>query len=239
MHDSIRRCSVIAGIVLTSAAAFGVDPPDLRINAVSGLIETVDATWSGSNYNVRYTQVTITGRQAASSLLTSNPSNDVDPRIANSPSGDVVVSWWRDLATDAVVYRKRSFATGAWSLERAAGLPNESSSHPRVVYADDKFWVAYQIQNSRSRSVGAQIIDDDPEPFRSIVATTGYTGDLDIEINAESRHLWVTWIDNASNVGYAEYSYEKPLWSVPAREPFAADSVSAARSRIRDRVLGF
>ena len=239
MHDAIRRCFVIAGIVLTSAAAFGVDAPDLRINAVSGFIETVDATWSGSNYNVRYTQMTSAGQQTASTLLTSNASNDVDPRIASAQSGDVVVSWWRDLATDAVVYRKRSFATGAWSPERTAGLPNESSSHPRVVYASDKPWVAYQIQNSKTRSVGAQIIDDDPEPFRSIVATTGYTGDLDIEINAVSRHLWVTWIDNASNVGYAEYSYEKQLWSVPAREPFAADSVSAARSRIRDRVLGF
>jgi len=239
MHDAIRRWSVIAAIVLSSAAAFGVDPPDLRINAVSGLIETVDATWSGSNYDVRYTEVTSAGRQTASSLLSSSASNDVDPRIASAQNGDVVVAWWQVLATDAVIYRKRSIATGAWSLERAAGLPGESSSHPRVVYDGDEPWVAYQIQNFKTRSVGAQIIDDDPEPFRTIVATTGYTGALDIEINAESSHLWVTWMDNASNVGYAEYSYDKRLWSVPAREPIATGSVSAAISRIRDRLLGF
>ena len=239
MHNAIRPCSMIAAIVLGSAAAFGVDPPDLRINAVSGLIETVDATWSGSNYNVRHTQVTSAGQQTLSSLLTANAANDVDPRIAIAPNGDVVVAWWRDLATDALVYRRRSFASGAWGVERAAGVAAESNSHARVVYAGDTPWVAYQIQNARTRSVGAQIIDDDPEPIRSIVATTSYSGDLDIQLNAESRHLWVTWIDNASNVGYAEFVYEKQLWSLPAQEPLAADSVSAARSRIRGRVLGF
>ena len=238
MHSSIRPCSVIAAIVLASAAALGVDPPDLRINGVSGLIETVDATWSGSNFNVRYTLVTGAGQQRASSLLTANAANDVDPRIGIAPNGDVVVAWWRDLATDALVYRKRTFTTGAWSLERAAGVATESSSRPRVVYAGDRPWVAYQIQNAKARSVGVQIIDDDPEPIRSIVATTSYSGDLDIRLNAEMRHLWVTWIDNASNVGFAEYVYEKQLWSVPALEPFSADSAAAARSRIRDRILG-
>jgi hypothetical protein len=239
MHDSIRRCSVIAGIVLTSAAAFGVDPPDLRINAVSGFIEVVEATWSGSNYNVRYTQVMTNGEPKGSSLLSSNAANDIDPRIVSAPRGDAVVVWWRDLKIDAVVYRKRTLAMGVWSPERAVGLANESSSHPRVVYADDIPWIAYQIQNSKTRSVGAQIIDDDPEPFRSIIATTAYSGDLDIKLNAEASHLWMTWIDNASNLGYSEYNSQERIWSVPTREPFAADSVLAARSRIRDRVLGF
>jgi hypothetical protein len=237
MHDAIRPISVIAAIVLTSAVAFGADPPDVRINNLSGLIETVDATWSGTNYNVRYTQVTSAGQQMTSTVLTVNSANDLDPRIAIAPNGDALVAWWRDMATDAVVYRKRAFATGAWTLEHAAGAANERNSRPRVVYAGDTPWVAYQIRNSMTRSVAAQIIDDDPEPFRSIVATTSYGGDLDIQLNAESTHLWVTWIDNGSNVGYSDYSDEQRLWSVPAHEPFASDSVSAARARIRARLL--
>jgi len=239
MHDAIRRHFVIAAIVFGSAAAFCVDPPDLRINAVSGLIEVVDATWSETNYNVRYTQVTSTGQPASSIVLSSNTANDVDPCIASAGNGDVVVAWWRDLKADAVVYRKRSIATGAWTLERAVGLAGESNSHPRVVYAGDDPWVAYQIQEFKAKSVGAQIIDDDPEPFRSIIATTSYSGDLEIQLNAEESHLWVTWIDSASNVGYAEYDSDERVWSAPTREPFPGDSVSSARSRIRDRVLGF
>lgn len=238
MPRAIRTYAVIAVIVSASAAAFGVDPPDARVNPVSELIETVDTTWSGSNYNVRYTQLTSDGEQTASFLLTNNPANDVDPRIADAPSGDIAVAWWRDLATDAIVYRKRSFTTGAWTVERVAG-GKTSNSHPRVIYAGDKPWVAYQIQNAKNRSVGAQIIDDDPEPICSIIATTPYAGSLDIRLHAESGHLWVTWIDAASSVGYSEFNYTTHLWSLPARESFAADTVSAALSRIQTRILGY
>lgn len=237
MREAIHRCSVVAGVVLASAAAFGVDPPDLEINTASGLIEVVDAAWSGSNYNVRFTQVTTDGEPEGSTLLTSNTANDLDPRIDSTMTGDVVVAWWRDLKIDAVIYRKRSQATGVWSAERAVGRTTESGSHPRVVYSSGSPWVAYQIQNSKSRSIGTQIIDDDPEPFRSIIATTTYTGDLDIQIDAELNHLWVTWIDNASSVGYSEYDSATRLWSAPTFEPYASDSVDAARSRIRARVL--
>ena len=238
MPRAIRTYAVIAVTVSASAAAFGVDPPDARVNPVSELIETVDATWSGSNYNVRYTQLTSTGDQTASFLLTNNPANDVDPRIATASNGDNAVAWWRDLATDAIVYRKRSFATGTWSPERVAG-GKTSNSHPRIVYAGDKPWVAYQIQNAKSRSIGCQIIDDDPEPISAIVATTSYAGSLDIRLHAESGHLWVTWIDAASYVGYSEFNYNMHLWSLPARESFAADSASAALSRIQSRILGY
>jgi hypothetical protein len=238
MHRAIRAFALVAGIVLASVAAFGVDAPDALVNPVSKLIETVDTTWSGSNYNVRYTQLTSGGEQTVSILLTANAANDVDPRIASSASGDVAVVWWRDLATDAVVYRKRSFSTGTWGPEHVAGGSGQSSSHPRVVYSGDKPWVAYQVQNAKNRSIGCQIIDDTPEPITAIVATTPYVGDLDIRLHAESGRLWVTWIDSASYVGYAEYLYDKYYWALPSREPFSTGGVSAALSRIRSRILG-
>ena len=237
MLKAIRRYALIAAIVLASVAAFGVDPPDVDINVLSDEIETVDATWSGSNYNVRYTLSTSDGELTSSLLLTTNAANDLDPRIASLSAGDAVVVWWRDLAKDAVVYRKRDFETGAWSGERFAGTATQSNSRPRIIYAGDETWVAYQIQNSKNRSVGCQIIDETPEPIPSIVATTAYSGDLDIRLHAESGHLWVTWIDSSSYIGYAEYLYDMHDWAVPAREPFAAGAVSAALSRIRSRIL--
>ena len=154
-----------------------------------------------------------------------------------APNGDVVVVWWRDLAKDALVYRKHTFATGEWGVERVAGLASESNSHPQVVFAGNRSWVAYQIQNSKNSCVGAQIIDDDVEPFRSIVATSTFPGDLDVKLVAEATHLWVTWIDNGWNVGYSEYSFERQRWSVPAYEPYGVDSTAAARQRIRSRLL--
>jgi hypothetical protein len=239
MRDGIRAGLTVTAIVLASAVTMSVDPPDLQVNAVSGRIETVDATWSGSNYNVRYTQFMSNGDETTSSLITTNSANDVDPRIAITATGDALVAWWRDLSTDALVYRKRTLATGSWGPERLAGLAAESNSHPRIIYAGDKTWLVYQIQSSKSaRSIGAQIIDDDPEPIRSIVSTTTYAGNLDVQIEYEARHLWVTWIDSASNVGYAEYDYVRHAWTSVARESYASDSVAAARDRIRALILG-
>jgi len=237
MPNAIRRSFVIAALFLIPAAAFCVDAPDVQVNAMSGFVEVVDAAWSGSNYNVRYTQAMTDGNPKGSTLLTSNAANDVDPRIAGAPSGDVVVAWWRDLKVDVVIYRKRTLSTGVWGPERTVGRTTESGSRPRVAYLGGVPCVAYQIQNSKSRSVGAQIIDSDPEPFRSIVATTSYSGDLDIQLDAELDHLWVTWIDSTSSVGYSEYDPQTRLWALPTFEPFATDSVTAARSRIRARVL--
>jgi hypothetical protein len=49
MHNVFRVYPVVAAFALTSASTLVVDPPDLRINTISGRIATVGATWSGSN----------------------------------------------------------------------------------------------------------------------------------------------------------------------------------------------
>jgi hypothetical protein len=238
MHDAIRRQFAIAAIVLTPTVALCIDAPDLRINPVSELVEVVDAAWSGSNYNVRYTQVTPDGEQRASTLLTTNTANDNDPRIDSTPTGDAIVVWWRDAKVDAVIYRKRKLDSGVWGPERVVGRTTESGSHPRIVLSNGVPWVAYQIQNSKTRSIGASIIDSDPEPFlRVIIGTTTFTGDLDIQIESELDHLWVTWIDNATSVGFSEYDSQTGLWSLPRYESFAGETVTAARERIRENVL--
>lgn len=238
MTAAARSCAVVAALTWGSSALFAVDPPDLRVNPVSGLIEAVDATWSGNNYDVRYTVVSGAGRQASSRLVTSNVANDVDPRIALSPGGDACVSWWRDTTPSVVVYRKRAYVAGTWGVERTAGYSSESNSRPRLAYAGDKLWVVYQIQNAKSRGVGVQIIDDDPEPVRSIIATSYNMGELETELHSEGGHLWVTWIDTTQRVGYSEFVYNKGLWSVPGYESFSGDSASDAIARIRARVLG-
>jgi hypothetical protein len=238
MLRAISRCAAVVTIAVASATAFGVDPPDARVNPVSSLIETVDAAWYGNNYNVRYTATTIDGAQTTSYFLTTHTANDVDPRIAIAANGDTAVVWWRDLAADTVLYRKQSFTTGLWSAERLAGTAGQSNSHPRVNYANGKFWVAFQIQNPKNRSVAAQVIDDTPEPITAIVATTTFSGDLDIRLHAESGHLWLTWIDSNSYVGYSEYIYGSQYWAIPAREPFSAGGVLAALARVRSRILG-
>jgi len=239
-HAMVRSSSIFAAVGLAAAAAaatMGVDPPDLRVNEISGLIETVDATWSGSNYNVRYTVMNGAGVLSSSIFLSVNAADDLDPRIIINGVGDAYVSWWRDAAKDLVIYRKKTYATGVWAPEHTVGLNTESNARPRVALAFGKAWVVFQVQNARSRSIAAQVIDDDPEPIRSIVATTSYSGDLDVQAHSELNHFWITWIDTSSRVGYSEYSADKRLWGMAGYESFASDSVSAARARIRARLL--
>jgi len=228
---------VVATISLAAGAPPLVDPPDVELNATTGLIETVDSAWAGSNYNVRFTEATVAGELRTTSALTSHAANDLDPRISCSAKGDLVVVWWRDLSTDAVMFRSRAPQSALWAPERALGIASESASRPRIVQVGDKAWVAYQIQKSASRCVGAQVIDDDAEPMRSIVATTTYGGNLDIQITYESGHLWITWIDSSSRVGYSEFNPTTLLWSPVAVESYAPDSIAAARARIRGRIL--
>jgi len=236
-HVAMRSFCVAAATALVSIAVAGVDPPDVRINSLSGLIETVDATWSGTNFNVRYTALDATGQVTNSQLLTTNTADDLDPRIVLSGAGNAYVAWWRDTAIDQVVYRKRNYATGAWTYEHIVGLATESNSRPRIVYAGDKAWVAYQIQNMKSRSVGAQVIDDDPEPIRTILGTTSFTGDLDIQLQFDSGHLWVTWVDTSLRVAYVQYDYARRAWGTISYESYATDSIPAARARIRSIVM--
>lgn len=233
-------CSVMiaATMGLVAGAPVAVDPPDVELNTATGLIDTVDAAWSGSNYNVRFTEATVSGVQTSTFYLTSNSAPNLDPRIACAVNGDLAVVWWRDLATDALIYRRRASASGTWTLERALGSASESASHPRVIYAGSKAWVAYQIQKNGSRAVSAQVIEDDSEPTRTIVAATSYGGDLDIQLTYESGHLWITWIDGSSRVGYSEHNPTTLLWTAAAVESYAPDSIAEARERIRSRIIG-
>jgi hypothetical protein len=236
-HAAPRAFAFIAVIGLATVAAFGVDPPDLEINSLTGLVETVDATWSGTNFNIRYSIMNGAGSLASSVLLSSNSANDLDPRIAINPSGNAYVVWWRDTPTDKILFRKRTLATGLWAGEQTVGMPSESNARPRIAIAGGSPWVAYQIQGARSRSIGAQIIADGPEPFRIILATTSFGGDLDIQIHSVSGHLWVTWVDTSQRVGYAQYDFDKQFWLPTGYESFASDSIANARSRIQNLIL--
>jgi hypothetical protein len=89
----------------------------------------------------------------------------------------------------------------------------------------------------KSRSVGAQVIDDDPEPTRSILGTTSFSGDLDVQPQFESGFLWVTWIDTGSRVAYTRYAFDRRAWNPVAYESYSADSIQAARTRIRTIML--
>lgn len=238
----MKRC-VQAFVLLFCTALFGLetqDPPDSEVNPQSGDIETVDPIVVGSNQDIRYVVDHGISTTPDIETVTENALDDRNPRLVISTAGDAWVVWWRDDTVDKVLSRRRDLSEEAWDDERVLSLTSESSSHPAVVHDGTDAWVAYEYLNGTDISIGVATIIDEPDPVddRIEVASTGFSGEIDVMIHAESGHLWVTWVDSSTYVGWVEYDYTNETWSSAATESYAADTVAEARERIRDEVLG-
>lgn len=236
-----RRIAVAAAaLVFGSAWSLSSDPPDSRINAVSGAIETADAMPGTVSYDIRHTINLGSGRPMLVFVVAATPDDERSPRIVVAPNGDSWVAWWRDGATDQVRIRRRVQATGLWSEDRAVTGSGEDGRNPELAYDGQHLWLVYESSVGASRGIIAGTILDEPEPFGNgmTLGTTSYAGDLDTQIRAESSRVWVTWIDGAAAVGWSQYDPATGLWSAPAYEPYGTDGVAAARDRVKARVVG-
>jgi hypothetical protein len=223
----------VAGLVTAAP-----DPPDSGINPATGHIEITDSVWVGSDYDVRHVVNTACGRNRDILIVSDDPKDDRRPRILIEPAGDTWVTWWREGGSDVVLARKRSLATGSWSVERVVSLAAEGGRNPAIAHDGSRAWIAYEFGAVGERSIAVGIINDDPDPIgqRAVVATTDRDAALDLLVHAETGRLWLTWIDGDVEVGWSWYEAETETWSLPAYENYAADDVESARQRIRDAV---
>jgi hypothetical protein len=225
-------------IQLGSFVAAG-DAPDSEVNNVTGQIESVDAELSGQDYNLRHTVDPGQGAPGATALLTTSPANDRRPRMAITPDGAAWVVWWREASVDAVLARGRDVA-GAWEAERLVSAPGESSRNPEIVLFGGETWVAYEFTTTGGTGIGAVAIDDSPDPFgRTVLATSEFSGAVDVQIFSASGHLWVSWVQDATSVGWSTFDPLSRTWTLAQYESYGApDGVPGARNRIRAEVLG-
>ncbi len=235
-HARGAAAGAAISLILVSSLAFGSDPPDSAVNPRSGYIETVDSFLSAGQYDVRHTITWGSGQVTQS--FGSEAADDVGPRLVIGPEGDTWVVWWRDGVPRQVFVQKRTYSTGTWGPERQVGDPSESCSHPSIVLDGAQPWVAHEATDTSGRYIAVGAIQDDPVPMPGLrIATISYSGETDVKIDSESGHLWVTWIDSATDVGWCEYDHVTGIWSAPGYESYADDSVSAARIRIRSSVV--
>ncbi len=229
----------LCGSSLPLMAVVVCDLPDSELNPLSRNIETAIPQLAGSNQDIRYAIDPGIGSLAVSYSVTVHPLDDRNPRLTIAANGDAWVVWWRDDAIDKVLYRKRSFSDGSWSSERTLSLAGESSRNPVAVHDGANTWVVYEYTSGGFKHIAVNITIDEPDPIgcRTPVADTDFTGDIQALVHAESGHLWVTWVDGPTYVGYSVYNYASHTWSAPAFESYATDSVNAARGRIRAAVL--
>jgi hypothetical protein len=238
---AVTMAAVLGSTGTALAVTINLDPPDSQENGVSGVIETADTPWSGTNYDIRHVSAAGAGHLLVITTLTTDSHNDLGAHLViSSVNGDSWVAWWRDLPTDQVLVRKRNQATGAWAAERVQSVSTESCRRPSVVFDGTHAWIAYETTGTGGATIlKAKIIEDDPTPFlaATAVATTSYAGTVQTRIQAESGHLWLSWVDSDTHVGWCRYDSISGIWDTPAFESYASDSVEAARERIRTSVL--
>lgn len=226
--------------VLGPAAPAG-DPPDSEINPSTGEIESVDANWNGTDWQIRHVVDRGPGAPLEVTLLSPSGKDDLAPRIAFDPAGKPAVGWWRKDTVDQVFVRLRDPLTQTWGVERRVGRQDEPGRFPEIVSDGTDFWVAYEIDSGGGHTdiAVARIIDDqEPFPERTILASTSWDGERDVLIHSEDGHLWVTWVNDASDVGWSEHDAASGAWSLAGYERYAEDGVGVARDRIRTQVLG-
>ncbi len=236
------RSAFLCAVVLVTGLARASDPPASLVNPVTGHIEITDTVWSGADNNVRHVVNPGGGQPLQVTTLTTNAADDLAPHIAASPAGSVWVTWYRTVTPAQIVSRKRSAANNTWAAETLVSDAGEDSRSPSITHDGAAPWWAWVVSANGQAQIAVTGGSDapDPLPTRTIVGTTNFAGTIDPAILYESAHLWITWVDSASNVGWVTYDYTQHAWSGVSRESYANanDSVAAARARIRTQVLG-
>ena len=228
--------SALAVLICSTALA---DPPDSEVNPQTGEIETVYSVLDGSDTDIKHSIDPGKGEPILVATLTTAAEDDLSPRLAIPASGDTWVVWWRDAATDQVLVRKHAYG-GSWAAEKLVSSEDDGSRHPEIVDDGSNPWVILESDDTGGTSVVVRAIHDDPNPWGSLVVltTTSYTGDLDVLLDSEDDHLWATWVDSATEVGWCEYDYTSETWDSVSYDSYENDSVEDARERIRDTVVG-
>ncbi len=226
-------------LAVLATVTLAVDPPDSVVRPETGNIETVDAVWNGSDYEIRHVTDPGKGQPLKTFVLTSTADDDLDPRIAIA-SGLTWTAWWREGAPDQVLIRKSNDMSITWGAARLVSESNEGSRHPQLAHDGTDVWVVYESDDATGTSISVRMIVDEPDPIgiRHIVETTDYAGDIDVGIESESGNLWVTWVDSGVDVGWSVYDSVSDSWGIPDFESYSQDDVESARERIRDLIVG-
>ena len=224
-------------IGVAAAIVWAGEPPDSEFNLATGNIETVDAPADEGNL-VRH--VVDSGAGGSHSATTISTDAGRAPRISIKTAGDTWVVWWRDTAVDHIYLTIYDLQEKTWSAETIISDPTEESRFPEIVHDASAAWLVYQIDTGSGSEIAGLSIIDSPDPWsaRTIIASSTATGDLDVRIHAKDDHVWTTWIDSTSDVGWSKYDAVADSWDLPQYESYAASDVPTARANIRATVLG-
>jgi hypothetical protein len=235
-RGTVRIVVAVLLAALSGSHPWASETPDSQVNPQSGEIEIV---FSASGGHIKYAIDPGEGGPLVVTTVTTATENDLGARLVIPASGDTWVVWWRDADIDQVLIRKHTYA-GSWGTEELVSDENDGGRYPEIIDDGTHPWVIFESQDAGSTSVAVRAIHDDPNPIGNltVLTTISSTGNLDALLHSAEGHLWATWVASATEVGWSEYDYTNDTWASVSYESYDNDSVEAARSRIRDAVIG-
>lgn len=226
-------------VALVAASALALDPQDSETNPVSGDIESVIAVLDGADYEIQHVDDPGSGAPLEVHRLSASTVDDLDPKIAIRSGGATSVVWWRDSSTPQVWVSERASPSVAFGSAAQLSDATDGGKKPRILVHDGSVWVAYRFDGAAATSLA--VLErgggGDPWPSATTVGTSAYTGDVDQRLHSESGHLWMTWVDSSTDIGWAEWDDTNEEWSVAQVETDSGGDFDAARARIRSDVL--
>ena len=225
--------------------ANGDGEPDFGFGDPSGTPVPPTFVWARQvtpgNHDPVYAQF-VGGAWTAPVVISSDPGDDLDPRWWQDATGTIHAVWWRhgaDGANDSVLYARRISGAPGFTTEELVSLSSESARAPSlVVRPDGTVLVGYEtdagggLKNIQVASKATLLSAFQPV----VLASTPFPEATTPEAERTSSHVWTTWIDSPTRVGYSELI--NGIWSTPAFETYSSpEDLGRARMRIQSEVL--
>ncbi len=224
----------MAGLVLAIGSAMQATNP------VSGYLERVWEVHDGHDYEIHWAKKVGTVWTSERSL-TDNTADDTNPRLAFFADGSTAVAWKRAGSSGGRIYYLGHDYTDGWqSSAVAVSDGTRDASMPAALVFGSNAWIAWQEQATGGMRVMAGGSDGgDAWPLGFTVSHIG-TSSLNApyaEISKSGTHLWVSWIDSSTQLGWSEYDSTNDTWSTEQHESYSGPAdIPAARARIETTV---
>lgn len=244
MWRSVFAASVVtAGVTLTSVVAADCFMMTGQ-NPQTGHAERATAVSDGHDLEIEWSEQ-IGSNWSQPTLLSQNLVDDSCPQLAFSAAGATGSTWREAGATGRVVYAARIQSGGAWVWQLPAIYISDGAndaSGPSLAFVGNQPWLAWhEIGSSGSTKImvaGGEGLEPWPTAFnRFELGSTNFTGPVAVGVQRESGHLWVTWVQSATELRYRERDLSNGVWLAASSVAIQGGDVGQAAATARLQVL--
>ena len=213
--------------------------PTFEINGVTYEVECAFTINQSGERELAFSE-TVNGVWNQISVLTATTGvHEEDPAITSTPSGGSKIVFWRNMPASEIWMVERTSSAAAWSVPHKVSASSDPASYPSTAMAFGKVHIGYEVTRADGTKdiIVAGRLDNNPAAsFQpEVIAHIGYTGKADVEVESHGAHLWVSWIQSATQLGWS--SWQGGIWSPVQFENYSSQSgIEDTRNLIRREV---